>query len=59
MSAILVYTQSTRFDVSHSTVHTRDRAANITDNTFTKRELAMNTLRKVKSLKTTPFCSSH
>jgi hypothetical protein len=49
-SAILVYTQFRRFFVvSHSTAHNRGRSANFTDTTFAKRELAVTTLRKVKS----------
>jgi hypothetical protein len=52
--AILVYTQIHRFFVaSHSTVHNRSRVASFTDTTFAKRELAVNTLCKVKSVKTT------
>jgi hypothetical protein len=39
--------------VSHSTAHQRGRTANFTDTTFAKRELAVNTLRKVKAIKTT------
>jgi hypothetical protein len=42
------------FVVSHSTAHNRGRAVNFTDTTFAKRELAVKTLRKVKSVKTTP-----
>jgi hypothetical protein len=40
--------------VSHSTAHTCCRANNFTDISFAKRDLAVNTLRKVKSVKTTP-----
>jgi hypothetical protein len=40
------------FDVSHSIAHTRSQAANFTDATFVKRELAANALRKVKFVKT-------
>jgi hypothetical protein len=41
------------FDVSHSTAHTRGQEANFTNTTFAKRELVMNTLHKVMSIKTT------
>jgi hypothetical protein len=41
------------FNVSHRTAHTRGRGANFTDTTSAKRELAVNILRKVKSVKTT------
>jgi hypothetical protein len=41
------------FVVSYSTAHNRGRAANFTDTTFAKRELATKTLRKAKSVKTT------
>jgi hypothetical protein len=41
------------FDVLHSTVHTPGLVANFTNTTFAKQELALNTLRKVKSVKTT------
>jgi hypothetical protein len=47
--AVLVYTQIHRLFVApHSTAHNRGRAE-----TFTKRELAVNTLRKVKSVLST------
>jgi hypothetical protein len=36
-----------------STAHSRGRAANFIDTTFAKREWAVNSLRKVKSVKTT------
>jgi hypothetical protein len=50
-SSILVYTQFYRlFVVSHSIAHNRGRAANFTNTTFAKRELAVNTLGKVKSV---------
>jgi hypothetical protein len=39
--------------VSHITMHNCGRAANFTDTTFAKPELAVNTLLKVKSVKTT------
>jgi hypothetical protein len=49
-----VYTQVTAcFYVCHSTAHIRGRAANFTDTTFAKWELAVNTLREVKSVKAT------
>jgi hypothetical protein len=49
-----VYTQIHRlFLISHSTAHSRGRAANITDTTFAKRELAVNTPHEVKSIKAT------
>jgi hypothetical protein len=49
MSAILVYTQIYRLFVAlHSTVHSHCRAANFTETTFTKPELAVNILHKVK-----------
>jgi hypothetical protein len=41
------------FDVPHSTEHNHGRKANFTDTAFAKRELAVNTLRKVKSVNTT------
>jgi hypothetical protein len=44
---------TTCFDVSHSTAHTCGPEANFTNNTSIKLELAMNTLRKVKYVKTT------
>jgi hypothetical protein len=45
------------FEVSHGPGHTRRQATNFTDITFAKRELAVNTLRKVKSVKT--FCPTY
>jgi hypothetical protein len=51
ISAILEHTQFHRlFVVSHSIAHNRGRAANFTDTTFAKRELAVNSARKVKSI---------
>jgi hypothetical protein len=41
------------FDVSHSAAQTHGLAANVTDTTFAKQELAVSTLRKVMSLKAT------
>jgi hypothetical protein len=41
------------FDVSHSTVHTHGWTINFNDTNFVKRELAGNTLRKMKSVKST------
>jgi hypothetical protein len=41
------------FVVSHSAAHTRGPAANFTSTTFAKREFAVNTLLKMKSVKTT------
>jgi hypothetical protein len=41
------------FDISPSTAYACGRAANFTDNIFAKRELHMNTQRKVKFVKTT------
>jgi hypothetical protein len=49
-----VYIQARRlFCYFGHTAHNRCRAANFTDTTFTKRELVVNALRKVKSVKTT------
>jgi hypothetical protein len=39
------------FVVCHNTAHNHGRAPNFTDTTFAKRELALNTLSKVKSVK--------
>jgi hypothetical protein len=41
------------FHVSHNIAHIHDRAANFTNTTFAKRKLAMNTLCKAKTVKTT------
>jgi hypothetical protein len=41
------------FVVLHSTVHNHGRAANFINTTITKWKLAVNALRKVKSIKTT------
>jgi hypothetical protein len=56
-----VYTQVHRLFVGllaclfspHSTAHTRGRAAKFAITTFAKRELALNTLHKVQTVKTT------
>jgi hypothetical protein len=49
-STILVNTQIHSLCVaSHSTAHNYGRVVNFTDTTFAKEELAVNTLRKVKS----------
>jgi hypothetical protein len=41
------------FDVLHSTAHTHGQAADLADTIFAKREMTVNTLHKLKSLKTT------
>jgi hypothetical protein len=43
----------TCFDVSHSSAHTRSWAANFTNTTLAKLELAMYKLCKVKFIETT------
>jgi hypothetical protein len=54
MSAILVYTRIYRlFFASLGTEHNHGRAANSTDTTFARRELAVNTLLKLNSVKST------
>jgi nitrate reductase alpha subunit len=59
-SAILVYTLiHILFFPSHSTAHNRGRAANFTDNIFAKRELSVNTLRKVNFSVQHTFRSNH
>jgi hypothetical protein len=52
-----VYTQATTYFDLDSTAHTHGQVANFTNTTFVKQELAVNTLREVKSVKA--LCPTH